>query len=143
MRADNKEIRNKWIGVDEHAPSSLTLSPKQLRMVVQKHVGVSGERDGAVPTSNATARKSMFKPEVFTYYTDQTGEISPLSSDESDTEDFRPQGKNEKTKTNTEKRKKSGGKTRTRSQVMEVLFFVGGCCAIVYVHKKGEKARKN
>ncbi|KAG2224368.1 hypothetical protein INT45_006768 [Circinella minor] len=91
MRADNKEIRNKWIGVDEHAPSSLTLSPKQLRMVVQKHAGVSGERDGAVSVSNATARKSMFKPEVFTYYTDQTGEISPLSSDESDTENFRPQ----------------------------------------------------
>ncbi|KAI9260697.1 hypothetical protein BDA99DRAFT_512893 [Phascolomyces articulosus] len=97
MRADNKEIRNKWVGADEHAPSSMTLSPKPLRMVVQKHVGSGGERDGSstlAATSNDNknaARKSMFKHEVFSYYTDQTGEISPLSSDESDTEDFRSQ----------------------------------------------------
>ncbi|KAI8149302.1 hypothetical protein BJV82DRAFT_573656 [Fennellomyces sp. T-0311] len=80
MRADNKETRNRWVGVSDNAPSTMTLTPKPLRNVIQKQGG----------EDEKNLRKSVIrKNDIFSFYTDQTGEISPLSSDESDSEDFR------------------------------------------------------
>ncbi|KAI9493821.1 hypothetical protein BDB00DRAFT_821726 [Zychaea mexicana] len=98
MRADLKETRNKWVGVNDNAPSSMTLAPKALRAVVQKHVGGGdGAAEGSSSLASAStpadknARKSgIRKHDIFSFYTDQTGEISPLSSDESSSEEFLP-----------------------------------------------------
>ncbi|CDH49054.1 related to gef1 protein [Lichtheimia corymbifera JMRC:FSU:9682] len=92
LRADTKETRNRWVGANDDAPSSSTLAPQPLSVVVQKHGGkpAASSSSASVVTkgSNREPRKSVIrKQDFFSFYTDQSGEISPLSSDDSDTED--------------------------------------------------------
>lgn len=91
LRADNKEIRNRWVGANDDAPSSSTLAPQPLSVVVQKHGGkpaVSSSSTATKGSNNREPRKSVIrKQDFFSFYTDQSGEISPLSSDDSDTEE--------------------------------------------------------
>ena len=89
LRADNKETRNRWVGANDDAPSSSTLAPQPLSVVVQKHGGTPASSTSSSVTkgSNREPRKSVIrKQDFFSFYTDQSGEISPLSSDDSDTE---------------------------------------------------------
>lgn len=91
LRADTKETRNRWVGANDDAPSSSTLAPQPLSVVVQKHGGKpasSSSSSSVTKGSNREPRKSVIrKQDFFSFYTDQSGEISPLSSDDSDTED--------------------------------------------------------
>lgn len=92
LRADTKETRNRWVGANDDAPSSSTLAPQPLSVVVQKHGGKpaasSSSASAVTKGSNREPRKSVIrKQDFFSFYTDQSGEISPLSSDDSDTED--------------------------------------------------------
>lgn len=96
IRADSKEIRNSWVGVDSRSPSSVTLAPRPLREVAKKHGGSDVITEGSNKVSadeeednkSKAGRKSVLREQdFFSYYTDQSGEISPLSSDESDAED--------------------------------------------------------
>lgn len=92
LRADNKEIRNRWVGANDDAPSSSTLAPQPLSVVVQKHGGkpaaASSSSSATKGSNNREPRKSVIrKQDFFSFYTDQSGEISPLSSDDSDTEE--------------------------------------------------------
>lgn len=94
LRADNKEIRDRWVGANDDAPSSSTLAPQPLSVVVQKHGGKPAAAAAALSSSatkgsnNREPRKSVIrKQDFFSFYTDQSGEISPLSSDDSDTEE--------------------------------------------------------
>ncbi|KAI9316279.1 hypothetical protein BX666DRAFT_1949065 [Dichotomocladium elegans] len=82
FRADNKAIRNKWVGCGENASNSLLLESKPLPVIIQKNGG-----NVAHGVSGLTSRKSTIrKRDIVSFYHDQTGEISPLSSDESDSE---------------------------------------------------------
>ncbi|KAI7875136.1 hypothetical protein K492DRAFT_240441 [Lichtheimia hyalospora FSU 10163] len=77
LRADNRETRNKWVGVRPQAPSSTTLTPRSMRSVA------NGGGSQATPRIDTNARKSVIrKQDIFSYYQDQSGEISPLSSEE-------------------------------------------------------------
>jgi hypothetical protein len=92
MRADSKDIRNTWIGVDPEAPSSVILTPRTLSVAVQKRMLANArpkEYGIKLPTMPDTkANKNIRNTDIFTFYS-ESGGVSPLeSSDEED--DYKP-----------------------------------------------------
>lgn len=84
MKASTKEDRNMWLGLDINSSTrnQSLLSWVPLNNIVTKY---DIRRQS---TKNTTAPKSIRTQDVFSFYTDQSGEISPLvsSSDESENE---------------------------------------------------------
>ncbi|KAK4520351.1 uncharacterized protein ATC70_008485 [Mucor velutinosus] len=110
MRADSKEIRSTWIGVEPDAPKSLILTPRTLSVAAQKKMLASssaaknyGIQLPPMPDSNGSSinKASIRNTDIFTFYSENGG-VSPLeSSDEEGEEDIthanRHQGKSRDT----------------------------------------------
>ncbi|EPB86588.1 hypothetical protein HMPREF1544_06662 [Mucor circinelloides 1006PhL] len=115
MRADSKEIRSTWIGVEPDAPKSLILTPRTLSVAAQKKILSSSSMQKGYGIQlppmpgNGSNNKAMESnkganirnTDIFTYYSENGG-VSPLeSSDEEDEEDrthgSRKQGKSRDT----------------------------------------------
>ena len=85
MKAASKEDRNMWLGLDINSPSKdqSLLSWAPLTHVVAKY---NIRRQS---TKHMSTPKAIRTQDIFSFYTDQAGEISPLvsSSDESEEDD--------------------------------------------------------
>ncbi|KAI8388631.1 uncharacterized protein BYT42DRAFT_241590 [Radiomyces spectabilis] len=99
LRADAREVRNMWLGLESTAANAAMLSPKPLQVVVQMHAPDSGNapalQNGVqrppLEIAKTKKKRSMIRREdVFSFYGENSGEISPLesSSDESDDDMF-------------------------------------------------------
>ncbi|KAF7729464.1 hypothetical protein EC973_004444 [Apophysomyces ossiformis] len=79
LRADSREARNTWIGVESNAPSSMTLMPRPLKVVIEKQLP-SLDLDEKTAVASKPARLSIRSKDIVSFYTDKSGEISPLES---------------------------------------------------------------
>ncbi|KAI8380928.1 uncharacterized protein BYT42DRAFT_564703 [Radiomyces spectabilis] len=93
MRADTREIRNVWVGVDGSAPSSTTLTPRPLKKTVQR---LLESPDCPVPFElnppataplNNSASAPIRKEDLFSFSNDHGGMISPLEESDDEEED--------------------------------------------------------
>ncbi|KAL9555772.1 hypothetical protein MBANPS3_002211 [Mucor bainieri] len=93
MRADSKEIRSTWIGVEPDAPKALILTPRTLSVAAQKKMlAASSAKDYGIQlppmpdsssNNNNSSKASIRNTDIFTYYSENGGGVSPLeSSDE-------------------------------------------------------------
>ncbi|GAN01510.1 hypothetical protein MAM1_0008d00943 [Mucor ambiguus] len=108
MRADSKEIRSTWIGVEPDAPRSLILTPRTLSVAAQKKMLAPSSASKSygiqlppMPDNHGSNKANIRNTDIFTYYSENGG-VSPLeSSDEEDGEDSthanRHQGKSRDT----------------------------------------------
>lgn len=94
MRADSKDIRNTWIGVDQtNASNSVITTPRTLSVAAQKKMLSASSSSSnnfaskfVIDTITTTATNKVDKPirntDIYTYYS-ESGGVSPLeSSDE-------------------------------------------------------------
>ncbi|KAG0173624.1 hypothetical protein DFQ28_011116 [Apophysomyces sp. BC1034] len=76
LRADSKEVRNTWVGVESGAPSSMTLKPRPLKVAVERQLtSLNFDEKTSV---GKPVRTSIRSKDVVSFYTDKSGEISPL-----------------------------------------------------------------
>lgn len=108
MRADSKEIRSTWIGVEPDAPKSLILTPRTLSVAAQKKMlaasSSSAVKDYGIqlprmPDAGSSSKQANIRnTDIFTYYSENGG-VSPLESsdEEGEQDNRRPQGKSRDT----------------------------------------------
>ncbi|KAI8642061.1 hypothetical protein BD408DRAFT_417017 [Parasitella parasitica] len=109
MRADSKEIRNTWIGVESNASKSVILTPRTMSVAAQKKMLSAANSYGGtslppMPTIDrankaidSTKAASIRNTDIFTYYSENGG-VSPLeSSDDDDHGNSKNQGKSRDT----------------------------------------------
>ncbi|ORE04936.1 hypothetical protein BCV72DRAFT_210266 [Rhizopus microsporus var. microsporus] len=90
IRADSKEIRNTWVGVDQNSPKAKLLSPRPLNVVAQKKMLSSSMAHNKC--MNEKQNSSVRNTDIFTYYSENGG-VSPLdSSDEEEEDDLKTAG---------------------------------------------------
>ncbi|KAI9311104.1 hypothetical protein BX666DRAFT_1107767 [Dichotomocladium elegans] len=85
LRANQKETRNKWVGVRADTASSSTLAARPLRNVIESTLATQQREPPPPPRlgiKEGGKIAALKTHDLFTFYQDQTGEISPLSSDD-------------------------------------------------------------
>lgn len=90
MKVNSKEERNMWLGIDKKSSlkDKAVLSWLPLNDIVAQYDKDSRPTIKPRKSKASLAPKPIRTEDIFTFYTDQTGEISPLvSSDESEEEE--------------------------------------------------------
>ncbi|KAG0180272.1 hypothetical protein DFQ29_000969 [Apophysomyces sp. BC1021] len=73
MRAYSKETRNTWVGLEGTEPATTKSAPRSLSAIVQKYLPTA-------LNSGEEVVSSVRKQDTFSFYTDDSGEISPMDS---------------------------------------------------------------
>ncbi|CEI87487.1 hypothetical protein RMCBS344292_01899 [Rhizopus microsporus] len=89
IRADSKEIRNTWVGVDENSPKAKLLSSRPLNVVAQKKMLSSSMAHNK--RMNKKQNSSVRNTDIFTYYSENGG-VSPLDSSDEEEDDPKTAG---------------------------------------------------
>ena len=120
VRADSKEIRNTWIGVDKDAPNNLVTAPRTLSVAAQKkmlsrsnHGNHAMTIDTGIQIEKPMKSKNTRNTDIFTFYS-ESGGVSPLeSSDEEDNNPlFKAHTEQQKQRQQQQQTKAGGGKSR-------------------------------
>jgi hypothetical protein len=90
MRADSKDIRNTWIGVDPEAPSSVILTPRTLSVAAQKKMLANTRpKEYNIQLPVMPEKKSVRNTDIFAFYS-ESGAVSPLESSDEDEPTTKP-----------------------------------------------------
>lgn len=122
MRADSKEIRNTWIGVDQDASTSLITTPRTLSVAAQKKLLSNSNNFNKFAPIDTTVekpqtQKSIRNTDIFTFYS-ESGGVSPLES--SDEEDNNPIFKKYAQQAQQQPKADSGRSGNSRDTIMDI-----------------------
>ncbi|KAI9260438.1 hypothetical protein EDC94DRAFT_520246 [Helicostylum pulchrum] len=80
MKANTKEDRNMWLGIESNSSTSSAAAKEQLLLSWEPLNDIVAKYDLSRRSSckSSNAPKPIRTQDIFTFYTDQTGEISPL-----------------------------------------------------------------